>query len=945
MNSTTDLSVPYQGYFGCVTHPGLFCQNDDASSKRKPLSKIMTIKAFEEEIKNTRAIDGIDVNDNYHLRSIDACIPKITEEEYIVLKNQCTNPKDLQNLTIEDMRNKTRIVLMEDGGQTWWDFAVRKDLTLSNVKDFLISSYNAIRGVQHMFDRKFIHDDIKSTNLLYNINTTRSNIIDFGVSGFKNEIMQKKKQYPGDITWFDGYAPERHFQYMDQFDLARHALLSGSHFELTKYIQKFKNFSLKYYSLYCMFNENQNNNLENDIYELLIDLKSIKDHSQFLKYSLDYNDVYGIASALVQVTYFFVENVVKVALMQGNIRDMDEKSSIINLINCIRDLAIKATNIDSKKRMKPKEFAQAYEACILSNIKQPDIVYPCDVPTYIKKIIGLYPQNTFQYNPSSVDCGNWVKDSMLVSKHDDWLNLDLIEFLQNLIAFNKAKKNYDQVVMYLNNSHRSYALNIRTPQTNSRLSKKTDYVPSCLNLLGSRYMVTICYTDDDIFQNTNRSVTTPNIFIDKQNSIMYVEWKKGDEISHLDFFYSNQIPKPERPKVKNFNSIFFDNFELQVQNFFSKLDPEQGIICLTEMVCLALLEFYVPRSIVTGIRGIICDPQKETNQQIFQTKILSLIQTFNIDNNNREFQNALETRYNLSRIRGGIATHSRRLEAMKKLFNVKRNEIQHRNHAFVNQMINDQTNYNAMYKIYKVLNEAFAGMDTGDVAFVYRGYDITKGQVDNFDDYDQVLSDIRLRNTIDLFFSTHVVERINSNLNDVRVYSQVQVDAMLLVPPRFERELEDMKNHLTKNEKNMVYVVFEDWSKYTANTPMPNTDMFLVHGFRLRHDPIVNEKELVVLVPDACTFKVLEPVTLKFVNLLKLSTGAHHFTKETNDNLPSKIYSKGRMYVSMYESLYATELIANKQQFPQDHKKLFQNVNINWLNNVYVYILQQMFTG
>jgi hypothetical protein len=217
---------------------------------------------------------------------------------------------------------------------------------------------------------------------------------------------------------------------------------------------------------------------------------------------------------------------------------------------------------------------------------------------------------------------------------------------------------------------------------------------------------------------------------------------------------------------------------------------------------------------------------------------------------------------------------------------------------------------------------------------------------------------------MDSNFTEDVVGRINetasNNRSIIKVYSQLQVNAMLLMHKEFNHEFEDLLNHLRQSTRNTIYVIFERPEDQLTNKK-DSDNKFLVHGFKLRQiSKEFKTMELVVLVPEPCMFKVLEPVTWRFVDELRrrlshiLKYNMINFIKETNFLLSTQIYIKGRIYVSLYESLIQTELIANKQNHNQKAHTGNQNkpqLDLvidpksikRWLMCQYEYIFQQMF--
>jgi len=988
------VEVPYQGTFGCVTRPALLCASN-TDSQIEELSKIIIYEEYENEMSQLKEIDKIDVNDNYHTRIISACRPAISDTEYEALNKQCTNPVSLRNMTQGDYRRNTMIMLMHDGGENWETFSERNDLRLDDIKNFLISSYNVVRGVQHMHDHDFIHDDIKTSNLVYNKSKNVSNIIDFGLSGLKNSILNERRGGSNiPVQWWYAGAPERLFQYSNTFsesqvNFNKH-LYSNDQYAL--YVNWFKNprdnenkgFDYYYNHLSPDEIENTKYQVNGNIVEFL-DLIKDANYEWFLENTLFCIDVYCLALSFLAVTHQFHQNwILRNALMRTD----DDSQQISNLIRNIRQLAISATNVNPQRRLTPKQFAQGYEDCVLNNIKQPELTLDND---FKRRIFFVYPHNSFQTGTKAINrvtlgSRSWTRDSAIVSEYEDSLILDLVEFVQ---VFDKLKDNniYHSIIQYYNQPSFLYFINIRDPQTRSQISKKLDYRSMLLNLIGSRYVACVCYTDDPLFQSSSRpDYMFPYIFVDSQNSSIYVDWYMKGKLSKICFSYSQNLASRAINDPNRLSVITEKELNKCIFNF----NPIPRILFVVELVCLTLVEMYAQSTLVSRLVSIICEPTSQNPNALlfFERTFKQLISRVQKAASENGFQQACETRYILSLIRGGIATDSVRLISHMKLFNIKHHGIMHRKHKLIKDLQNEmkkalcegsippqngidvlayqfqgskQTKHSTKeyreqkIKINNLLSDAFFRMDDDDVAFTHRGLAVT---VNALILKDTSQRDNPLRRIIDANFTEDVVGRINktasNNRSIIKVYSQLQVNAMILMPDNFKGELQGLINYLHDDTKNTIYVIFEIPDKNDGY------NRFLVHGFKLRRiSKEFKTMELVVLVPEPCMFKVLEPVTWRFMHELRTGLSQKlnyivNFIKAENYLLSKTIYSKGRIYVSLYESLIQTELIANQQK--QNKKAHFKNQNEPSINQVidpksierwsmcqYEYIFQQMF--
>jgi len=403
---------------------------------------------------------------------------------------------------------------------------------------------------------------------------------------------------------------------------------------------------------------------------------------------------------------------------------------------------------------------------------------------------------------------------------------------------------------------------------------------------------------------------------------------------------------------------------------------EFSLAFIIELLCLTLVEIYVPRNkLVTSILGIICDERPvtaTTNTRRFEQILINMLSSLVETKNKEGIMRAYETRYKLCIFRDGIATsQSNRLQELRKYFDSKYFEKfalnRHRDHAILKK-IQSELSYieeniaNAhatiqssnFQKLSNLLRDLYLDMGEKDFVFVYRGSYVTvadlKNLIKNGDDHTPLFSDVSY-----MYFSEDVTERINKTIQSSKLkskisglYTQTQVDAMLLFPDKFDHELEKLARHLcAAQEENTVYFVFEDRSKRESGTD----DRYLLHGFFLRefenkqNKKVPKEHELVILVPASCTFKVLEPITWRFVQglqqrLEKILGKKISFIKETNDMLfDSAGSSAKKTYISLKQALFQADMISKKQintQATQISMDL-------WLKNQYFYIFKQMF--
>ena len=170
-----------QGSFGCVHRPSLFCNPPNHPDYRGKVSKVMTTKNMNKELKEYVLIARADPKHDFYLGKPETCplgiapinVPPL--EKCSIGKDIIKNPQDYS------------LILMKDGGQNWDEFAdMMKNLpvnreNISRMEMFWVEARRMIYGVKAFQDAGIMHHDLKAQNIVYDEPTKRSNFIDFGL--------------------------------------------------------------------------------------------------------------------------------------------------------------------------------------------------------------------------------------------------------------------------------------------------------------------------------------------------------------------------------------------------------------------------------------------------------------------------------------------------------------------------------------------------------------------------------------------------------------------------------------------------------------------------------------------------------------------------------------------------------------------------------------------
>jgi serine/threonine protein kinase len=155
-----------QGVYGCVIQPGLACAKKKA--KLNSVSKLFyKTQSGQEELQVVKKIaTDVDPTSKFTIKVLDVCDVDLSKKPDI--QSMCTSGKLL---------DKARQIVYEYGGVPM-HIAVKK----YNPLDVLKSTLELFQGLVTLKASKWIHLDIKPSNVVYNDTNKKLSLIDFGIS-------------------------------------------------------------------------------------------------------------------------------------------------------------------------------------------------------------------------------------------------------------------------------------------------------------------------------------------------------------------------------------------------------------------------------------------------------------------------------------------------------------------------------------------------------------------------------------------------------------------------------------------------------------------------------------------------------------------------------------------------------------------------------------------
>lgn len=185
------MSIIGEGGFGCVHKPSLECNTSQIVDYDDKVSKLLTKKEADKELKEYTILKNIDKDTKYYLGIPVKCIVKDNKENKNKIK-KCKKAKTfLRNL------NDMRILVMKDGGYNLsnvLDNSKDKKNKKEIVENLLIYLLNVFDAIKLFVEKRVTHRDIKSENIVFDFDKKKIKIIDFGIMNtFSNLITKAKK--------------------------------------------------------------------------------------------------------------------------------------------------------------------------------------------------------------------------------------------------------------------------------------------------------------------------------------------------------------------------------------------------------------------------------------------------------------------------------------------------------------------------------------------------------------------------------------------------------------------------------------------------------------------------------------------------------------------------------------------------------------------------------
>jgi serine/threonine protein kinase len=375
-----------EGSYGCVHKPSLTCEKkpEKLSNYNNKISKILDKEEASLELKEFEKIKLIDMNTNFHSGTPIKCDPLQSKEQLNAVK-KCKNKtiKHHVKWNFNNIKANLSLLIMEDGGVDLRKYVNKissrniSNSSTKSVEKFLIEFERAFLGLKELEDSKYIHNDLKLDNMVYNKDINRINFIDFGLTTDFNTLKKngKKNEYyvgnnhhwsfPPDII----YINKSEYKNVNKKDniqtIIKDIIFDGKN--IAHWYNTFMNQTYPDYDkvLYKDVWKYRNLDIENT-------LKSIKtmDYEEFVKIASLTIDSYGVGMALSYSAFKFKKFIPDSTFQQ------------------IRALSEIMTNWDINKRLTSSQLLSNYQNILhttgILNKHNLHIDQSLDVPLIVK---------------------------------------------------------------------------------------------------------------------------------------------------------------------------------------------------------------------------------------------------------------------------------------------------------------------------------------------------------------------------------------------------------------------------------------------------------------------------------------------------------------------------------------------------------------------------------
>jgi serine/threonine protein kinase len=153
----------------------------DSAFYKGKISKIQTkIHTLAEMLQN-EMIDKIDPDNKYHINAVACTAKQDADFDHSVGKCHSMRP---------DNNTDYGLIIMDNGGINMYKIFenTQKEWTTAAICNLYVDALSLFQAVQLFVQKRFVHNDVKMDNIVYNASKREMKLIDFGMSDTINSI-------------------------------------------------------------------------------------------------------------------------------------------------------------------------------------------------------------------------------------------------------------------------------------------------------------------------------------------------------------------------------------------------------------------------------------------------------------------------------------------------------------------------------------------------------------------------------------------------------------------------------------------------------------------------------------------------------------------------------------------------------------------------------------
>jgi serine/threonine protein kinase len=174
-----------EGSYGCIYSPTLKCKNKDIYNKNY-VSKALLKEDSNIEKHHIDFIKSIDPTFKYHFKTDNECVIEDNKLNHQSIK-KCSVFKN------NDYKN-IKLLVMENGGLNLEEYSMKIKTRNQSIL-FWLKIQNTIKAINIYLKNNVVHNDLKAQNILFNEETQKIGIIDFGLMHSMTTKKNASKNY------------------------------------------------------------------------------------------------------------------------------------------------------------------------------------------------------------------------------------------------------------------------------------------------------------------------------------------------------------------------------------------------------------------------------------------------------------------------------------------------------------------------------------------------------------------------------------------------------------------------------------------------------------------------------------------------------------------------------------------------------------------------------